>query len=66
MSVMRPSKPDSSPCIGRCSHNVGDIICVGCGRNIEEVRDWNQYDYGVKIRVKELAKQRKAGVDQDH
>lgn len=58
MSVMRPNRPDSSPCVGRCSHNVGDIICIGCGRSIEEVRDWNQYDLEKKIEVKKIAKLR--------
>lgn len=58
MSVMRPSRPDSSPCIGRCSHNVGDDICKGCGRTIPEVRDWNQYSPEEKIAVKAEAKKR--------
>lgn len=37
MSVL--SRPDT-PCRGTCSHNVGDDICRGCLRTIEEVRDW--------------------------
>lgn len=40
MSVL--SRP-STPCVGRCFHSVGDEICRGCGRTIEEVRDWNAY-----------------------
>ena len=36
------SRPDT-PCRGLCSHNVGDYICRGCGRTVEEVRDWNSY-----------------------
>lgn len=31
------------PCVGRCSHSVSDGPCRGCGRSIEEVRDWNTY-----------------------
>lgn len=58
MSVMRPNRPDSSPCVGRCSHNVGDDICKGCGRTIPEVRDWNQYSAEQKIEVKAIAKGR--------
>lgn len=58
MSVMRPNRPESSPCIGRCSHNVGDDICKGCGRTIPEVRDWNQYSPEEKIAVKAEAKKR--------
>lgn len=51
-------KSDSSPCIGKCSHNVGDYICKGCGRTVEEVRDWNNLSPEFKIAVKELAKWR--------
>ena len=40
MSVL--SRPNT-PCRGLCSHNVGDYICRGCGRTVEEVRDWNSY-----------------------
>lgn len=58
MSVMRPNRPDSSPCVGRCSHNVGDDICKGCGRTIPEVRDWNQLTSEQKIEVKAIAKGR--------
>jgi predicted Fe-S protein YdhL (DUF1289 family) len=33
-----------SPCVGICSStNVGDAICIGCGRSAEEVIDWNTY-----------------------
>lgn len=32
-----------TPCVGRCSHNVGGDICKGCGRTVAEVRDWNTY-----------------------
>lgn len=58
MSVMRPNRPDSSPCIGRCSHNVGDDICKGCGRTVPEVRDWNIYTTEQKIEVKQAASER--------
>jgi len=30
-----------TPCIGRCSHNVGDDICRGCKRTVVEVATWN-------------------------
>ena len=31
------------PCIGRCTTTTGDHICKGCGRTVEEIRDWNTY-----------------------
>lgn len=36
------SRPET-PCRGVCSHCVGDEICRGCGRTIEEVREWGAY-----------------------
>jgi predicted Fe-S protein YdhL (DUF1289 family) len=53
MSVLRPNKPDSSPCRGICSHNVGGDVCTGCGRTVAEVRDWNLYSSEQKIEVKQ-------------
>jgi predicted Fe-S protein YdhL (DUF1289 family) len=50
--------PTGSPCVGRCSHNIGDIVCRGCGRTIEEVRDWNTFTDCEKIEVKRKAKRR--------
>lgn len=36
-------RPETA-CVGRCSHNVGDTICKGCGRTVQEVLEWNTYD----------------------
>lgn len=59
MSISNPrSSPTASPCIGRCSHNVGDYVCKGCGRTVEEVRDWNTLSPAEKIAVKEVAARR--------
>lgn len=58
MSISRPNKPDSSPCRGICSHNVGGDVCTGCGRTVAEVRDWNQYSSEKKIEVKQACRLR--------
>ncbi|MNG34445.1 hypothetical protein D3C84_1209260 [compost metagenome] len=58
MSVLRPNKPDSSPCVSLCSHNVGGDVCTGCGRTVEEVRDWNFYTSEEKIEVKRVCQLR--------
>ncbi len=29
-----------SPCIGACSTGLGDDVCRGCGRTLEEIREW--------------------------
>lgn len=53
MSINRPrDNPTSSPCVGKCSHNVGDYLCRGCWRTPEEVRDWNTYSDAQKIELK--------------
>ena len=42
----------NSPCSGRCTTSMApfDERCQGCGRNIEQIRDWESYsDYDKKI-----------------
>jgi len=31
-----------SPCVDICKLN-SDFVCIGCGRNIEEVLKWTEY-----------------------
>ncbi|AFH14702.1 hypothetical protein LU11_gp171 [Pseudomonas phage Lu11] len=59
MSVTRPR---TTPCIGRCSHNVGDEICKGCKRTIAEVRDWNTYSPDEKMQKMEELKLRSSSL----
>jgi predicted Fe-S protein YdhL (DUF1289 family) len=41
-----------SPCVGICSStNLGDAICIGCGRTDEEVMRWNTYPDSRKIEI---------------
>lgn len=42
-SLMVTMAPRTHPCIGRCTTTTGDHICKGCGRTVEEIRDWNTY-----------------------
>ena len=56
MSVL--SRPNT-PCRGLCSHNVGDYVCRGCGRTVEEVRDWNSYTSEQRKAAALAAKERK-------
>lgn len=39
------------PCKNECSLGLGGDTCNGCGRNIEEVRDWNSYSDDKKAEV---------------
>ncbi|MBF8224340.1 DUF1289 domain-containing protein [Halomonas sp. 328] len=34
----------STPCVGVCSTTVGDDVCRGCQRHLDEIRDWFGYD----------------------
>jgi predicted Fe-S protein YdhL (DUF1289 family) len=36
----------NSPCVGVCSTSMApfDEVCKGCGRTVEEIRDWEKYD----------------------
>lgn len=29
-----------TPCVGFCSTSLGDDICMGCGRTLDEVDGW--------------------------
>jgi len=41
-----------SPCIGICSTtNLGDDVCLGCGRTAIEVIEWNTYTDDLKIKI---------------
>lgn len=43
-----------SPCVGICStSNVGDDVCIGCGRTAMEVIEWNTYTDLKKIEINE-------------
>ena len=38
----------NSPCTGRCTTSMApfDERCKGCGRDVDEIRDWESYsDY---------------------
>lgn len=39
---LRPSKR-STPCVGICSTSHGDLVCRGCKRFYNEVRDWQEF-----------------------
>jgi hypothetical protein len=60
MGVLANSRP-LTPCVGRCSHCVGDEICRGCGRSVEEVRDWNTYTDDQKRSIMERLARRYEG-----
>jgi predicted Fe-S protein YdhL (DUF1289 family) len=41
-----------SPCVGICSStNVGDAVCIGCGRTAEEVIEWNTYSDEKRVEI---------------
>lgn len=44
MSLPMPSpasSPVASPCVRRCTLDQGDV-CVGCGRTLEDIRQWRE------------------------
>ena len=46
-----------SPCIKVCKLS-DDKICVGCGRTIDEIMNWNIYDENIKREIKFRARSR--------
>ncbi len=47
----------ASPCNRICCLNQADI-CLGCGRTLQEIKDWHSADQSQKLRILEQAKQR--------
>ena len=45
MRLHEPNSLSETPCIGSCTTTVipFDKICQGCGRSVEQIRDWCQY-----------------------
>lgn len=50
-----------SPCVAICELNADDI-CIGCGRNRDEITDWARLDADAKRAVKARAEQRLQGL----
>lgn len=52
MKVSGEKDITDSPCVGICSTtNLGDEICLGCGRTAIEVIEWNSYTDMQKIAI---------------
>ena len=56
MSQREPSGV-ASPCVRNCCLNLDDI-CVGCGRSLQEIKDWSQLSDAQRIVVLGLARDR--------
>lgn len=52
----------TSPCVRNCCLDEGDI-CIGCGRSLDEIRQWTQVDeserQGILDRSRERVRQRR-------
>jgi predicted Fe-S protein YdhL (DUF1289 family) len=46
-----------SPCIGVCALNTA-LVCLGCGRHIDEIAAWSQLSDPMKQAIVERSKQR--------
>lgn len=52
MKVNGEREIHTTPCIGKCSTtNLGDAVCVGCGRTAKEVIEWNGYSRAQKTSI---------------
>jgi|LauGreSuBDMM15SN_2_FD.fasta_scaffold745123_2 predicted Fe-S protein YdhL (DUF1289 family) len=48
---------EQSPCVRICTLNE-DKLCIGCGRNIEEIKNWTTFSDDCKNTVKSQLKGR--------
>jgi|TARA_R110000823_G_scaffold284812_1_gene403262 predicted Fe-S protein YdhL (DUF1289 family) len=47
-----------SPCIQYCLYNYEKDYCEGCGRNLLEITDWDQYSDNKKTLIVEDSRKR--------
>ena len=47
----------ASPCVRRCTLDDDDV-CVGCGRHLEEIRQWTRLDSDEQAAIVDRAEQR--------
>lgn len=59
MSSEPPSSaaPPASPCRRQCCLDARDI-CLGCGRSLQDILDWNAADAGRRRQICREAEQR--------
>ncbi len=48
---------EKSPCVKICTLNL-DKICIGCGRNVDEIQNWISFSDDKKASVKAQLKGR--------
>lgn len=48
---------ERSPCVRICTLNA-DKICIGCGRNLEEIQNWETFSDETKLTIKAQLKER--------
>lgn len=58
MNISGTKKDWDTPCIGICSTTTGDKVCRGCGRSLEEIRQWVSLDRAERVAVNLIAKKR--------
>jgi len=61
---MKKEKTTKSPCIGVCQLN-SNYICTGCGRNIDEIKNWKDFSDEEKIKINEIVEIRLDILDED-
>jgi len=47
-----------SPCVDLCIYDYDKDFCTGCGRTLEEISDWNQYDSQKKQKIIKICEER--------
>lgn len=47
-----------SPCVGVCTLDASNTMCIGCGRLLSEVAAWSRMTVEEKRTVRELAARR--------
>jgi hypothetical protein len=59
--MSRPSSTVSSPCVRNCCLD-DDLICLGCSRSVEEIKEWGVVDDERRLEILHNARRRKAAL----
>lgn len=54
-----PTSPIESPCVRNCCLNTEDV-CLGCGRTLDDIRNWTSYTVVQREQALTRARQRAA------
>jgi hypothetical protein len=54
-----------SPCVKICTYDAALGLCLGCGRNLDEIARWASFSDAERRRIMDALPKRLAGLNKD-